>query len=260
MSLYDSIWLGFSASYILPLRAGEVIRPLLLSRWENISFSRALASVVLERVIDIVVVLLLLALVILEIGELPNEVLLGAKALLSIVVVGSVFIAISYFKSELVLSFSKNVIKTLFRRNLGLGEKIFASIRELVLGFSAIQSFRHFILIIFQSFLLWSLIAAIYHIALIAFLKTDGSFVAAHLVNVTVALVIAAPSAPGFVGTFQAGCVLALDTILNYGKEFSLAYSIYTHFSQFAIVLIWAVVIVFRRGLKFGELFRKERS
>ena len=52
---------GFAASTILPARAGEVIRPYFLARHENMSATGAFATIILERLLDVVAVLALLA-------------------------------------------------------------------------------------------------------------------------------------------------------------------------------------------------------
>src|SRR5205814_8561260 len=52
---------GFAASTILPARAGEVIRPYFLARHERMSATGAFATVVLERVLDMLTVVGLLA-------------------------------------------------------------------------------------------------------------------------------------------------------------------------------------------------------
>lgn len=52
---------GFAASSVLPARAGEVIRPYFLARHENMSATGAFATIILERLLDILTVLVLLA-------------------------------------------------------------------------------------------------------------------------------------------------------------------------------------------------------
>lgn len=52
---------GFAATSILPARAGEVIRPYFLARHERMSATSAFATVILERVLDMLTVLVLLA-------------------------------------------------------------------------------------------------------------------------------------------------------------------------------------------------------
>ena len=54
--------IGFAASALLPARAGEVLRPWLLARKEGLSATAAFATIILERVLDTVMVLLLFGL------------------------------------------------------------------------------------------------------------------------------------------------------------------------------------------------------
>lgn len=60
---------GFAASSVLPARAGEVIRPYFLSRHEPMSATGAFATIVLERLLDTVTVLLLLAMFVVWFGH-----------------------------------------------------------------------------------------------------------------------------------------------------------------------------------------------
>src|SRR4029079_2934797 len=52
---------GFAATSILPARAGEGIRPYFLSRHERLSATPPVVTVILERVLDMLTVLVLLA-------------------------------------------------------------------------------------------------------------------------------------------------------------------------------------------------------
>jgi uncharacterized protein (TIRG00374 family) len=54
--------IGFAASFVLPARAGEVIRPWLLAKREGLPVAAAFATILLERVLDLVTVLALLGL------------------------------------------------------------------------------------------------------------------------------------------------------------------------------------------------------
>jgi uncharacterized protein (TIRG00374 family) len=53
--------IGFAASTLLPARAGEVIRPYLLAKREGFSATATFASIVIERLLDLMAVLLLFA-------------------------------------------------------------------------------------------------------------------------------------------------------------------------------------------------------
>jgi uncharacterized protein (TIRG00374 family) len=72
---------GFAASSVLPARAGEVIRPYFLSRHEAMSATGAFATIILERLLDTVTVLVQLAAFVLLFGasaSAANPVVFGA--------------------------------------------------------------------------------------------------------------------------------------------------------------------------------------
>jgi glycosyltransferase 2 family protein len=60
-SSFRATAVGFAATGILPARAGELIRPYFLARHERMSATGAFATIILERLLDVVTVLVLLA-------------------------------------------------------------------------------------------------------------------------------------------------------------------------------------------------------
>src|SRR3989442_3410196 len=60
---------GFAANSVLPARAGEVIRPYFLSRHEPMSATGAFATIIVERLLDTVTVLVQLAAFVLLFGD-----------------------------------------------------------------------------------------------------------------------------------------------------------------------------------------------
>jgi hypothetical protein len=56
---FSATSIGMAASTVLPARAGEVVRPVVLSRRTSVPLSASLASVIFERVIDLATVLVL---------------------------------------------------------------------------------------------------------------------------------------------------------------------------------------------------------
>ncbi len=61
--LFAIVMVGYFANFALPANAGELVRPFILGRREGISTSSVLATVVLERMVDLVSWLVLLGLV-----------------------------------------------------------------------------------------------------------------------------------------------------------------------------------------------------
>ena len=72
---------GFAASSVLPARAGEFIRPYFLARHERMSATGAFATIILERLLDTLTVLVLLAAYVFVFGrelDVANPVAFGA--------------------------------------------------------------------------------------------------------------------------------------------------------------------------------------
>ncbi len=61
--LYPVVIVGYMANNLLPLRLGELVRSYYVSRREGVSKSAALATILVERVLDAVTLLMLIALI-----------------------------------------------------------------------------------------------------------------------------------------------------------------------------------------------------
>jgi uncharacterized protein (TIRG00374 family) len=58
-AVFKATVIGFAVSTLLPARAGEVVRPYLLARHAGFSATSAFATIILERILDLITVLLL---------------------------------------------------------------------------------------------------------------------------------------------------------------------------------------------------------
>lgn len=254
IKLFSACILGMLATCILPLRAGEFVRPWVLSRNSNISFSLGFSTVVTERVFDVLAMLTLLVVSLSTIDNPPALIAVGAKTLGVFSLVILFVMVLSYFKANSVINFSERLLGFIFKgKNSYLSDKILGVLREFVLGLKCITSFKDLLIIIFWSYLMWFLFSVFYYLVLKSF-GVKSTLMMGNTINVFVALAIAAPSAPGFLGTFQIGCVAALTTIYGFEKEFSLAYSIFAHSLQFIMSITLGLVMLNYEGLKFKQL------
>ena len=62
-----------------------------------------------------------------------------------------------------------------------------------------------------------------------------------------------APSAPGFIGVFQAGCVVGLG-LFGIGEELAVAYSIVTHAHQFLYICGVGLLVILTGKWTLGSL------
>lgn len=247
--LCEATVVGFCATAVLPLRAGEFVRPWYLSRRQPVGFTAAFASVVTERVFDVAAILGLFGLSLLRIENAPQIVVVGAAGLAMVAGVIVAVMIVSYFFSEQMIRFAEYCLgMTVGRAKPELAQKILRMVREFIEGLRAIRSLSDLVIILVLSAAWWLLVSFLYQVGLWAF-GIYPSFWVGIVVSVAIALAIAAPASPGFVGTFQAGCVVALSTIYQYPKEFSLAYSVFVHAVQLIPVIVAGIVILHLRGL-----------
>lgn len=257
MKLFQALLIGAFASAVLPLRAGEFIRPWALSKWQPVSFATGFASVVTERVFDVIAMLTFLVLVLTQIPEPPELVAIGAQALGVFALGIMAVMLVSYFRAQTVLATTDRVFRLLFAtRKPQVYRKLQEMAEEFVAGLRAISSLGELALVIGWSFVLWFLIAIFYQLFLLSMGENPSLWVG-MTVNVIIALAIAVPSAPGFIGTFQLGCVAALTTIYHYPREFSLAYSVVAHGIQFIFTLGAGMLVLQAEGMALKDLRKR---
>jgi hypothetical protein len=111
--------------------------------------------------------------------------------------------------------------------------------------------------VVITSIVMWLELAAFYQVGL----HTMGMSLplwAGVTVMVLVALAVAVPGLPGFLGTFQFGCVGAL-ALYAVGKEEALSYSIVMHVVQAVGIIGAGLWILKARGLSLKKAMAVER-
>lgn len=248
---FSATAIGFAATSVLPLRLGEVIRPALLARRVGFGVSPALSSVVLERLFDMLfVILCLLALSLLY--PLPAD-LRRAAVLLGCA-------AIAGFTTLLVAQRNRGRAERLLERVLGwLPAGVGRAVRPLATGFfdalGALESVSIVGRVSAYSALLWTANALPFLFALLA-LGIDVPLVPAALASIViVAAFVFMPQAPGFLGTWQAGCVLALD-LFGVPQDLAVGYSLLTWLVQMLVNVGLGGFFVAREDLSLRQLVR----
>jgi len=258
-SLFEATLVGFTATFILPLRVGEVIRPLMLSRWQPIKFSASFASIVVERAFDALTLLILLGMAIPQLESVPPIVSAGAKIVTVLAVAVLAVMVTAYLGSSQLIRLGERMIMAMLGKKWPkLAEKLVGMVEGFLTGLRGISSVKDLVWSIFWSAVLWALFVALYQVGLWSF-GVEASIWVGVTVCVMIALAVAAPGAPGFVGTFQLGCVVAL-ALFDYPEEFGVAYSIVLHALQAVTVVVCGFLILNRRGLSLADVSRQAKS
>ena len=252
-SLFDATVVGFTATFLLPFRAGELTRPWILTRWEPVRFGPAVASIVTERVLDALVIIGFLAAAAGWIDDAPEWLGTGAKLLGGVAVFGLVLMLMAYFFGRSFSKLARRMISIfLFPRFLA---KLRAALYQLVDGFleglKAISTGRDLAVVIAASIVLWLEMALFYQVGIWTMGLSLGPL-AGIMVTVLVALAVSAPGPPGFLGTFQIGCLAALG-LFDVSRETGLSYAIVTHVLQAGCIIPAGLWILHARGLKLRQ-------
>lgn len=257
--LQDATILGFFATNILPLRAGEFIRPLILSKWTGAKFASCFASIVSERVFDVLALLLLLGISLQYIEARHELIYLGAQALAAIALIILFVMVLSYFQSKRMLSILDACLGLCFSKESKLRQKILALAEDFIAGFKSIQNFRELLIVLGYSVLQWLIVSFVYQVFLWSF-AVYPSFNVGVIIMLMVAFAVAVPSAPGFLGTFQFGCIIALSVLYPYSKEFAVAYSVVSLGVQYVVLNLAGLYVLKKRGLNFSELRKTSQA
>ena len=254
--LMDATIIGFFASFVLPLRAGEIIRPWVVSRWQPVKFTSALASIMIERLSDSVCLLALMLITLSRVPEVPPVILAGARALAVLTGVLIVMVVLCYALPGRMERFFHWFIGAVIGRFApGAAERANGMVNEYFAGLRVISGIGQLVTVMAWSAAMWLLLAGWYWALVWAFGgETVPSLWVGMTLNVMIALAVAAPSAPGFIGTFQVGCILALSTVHGYSKEFAMAYSVIGHLLQTLFNIAAGLFVLHARGMKFHQL------
>lgn len=298
--------IGFMANMVFPLRAGEVIRPVLVSRRQGLPMNRVLASVLLERIFDMFTILLLFGVsatfVYFESRSIDTKQIVDAQASepvfdaigalagfrsatkgagqSSLYATGLAHGVISplLWKSGvtlMALAFGVGSLMVFMRlqRNLALRilrllcsplpEHIASAISNFAEGFiqalELMESPGSFLRAFAWTLYLWAVIALIYAVAIIAFDLQVPLVIGSVLLTAIVAVAVSVPSAPGYFGTFQFGCIAAL-AIFGVPKSEAAAFSIVVHLTQFIAVIAAGLYSLWTENMSLRDVESVEHA
>jgi uncharacterized protein (TIRG00374 family) len=255
---FAAVCIGFMVNNVFPARLGEFARAYSFTRVEPIKISQSLASLVVERVFDAIVLGTFFVLTISYASFTADRELL---------LVGAGWVAGSVLSIGLLLLWAMarwpQQVLGLVQRVAGrflapaLTERAVGILASFIRGLGALRDPWVFARALLWSLAVWLCIAASYWLGLLAFDIRAPGFVGATFLMCVIGFAVAIPSSPGFFGPFEAGARLALSA---FGVDSVLIVSFATgyHILTFIPVTLIGIWYLYRLGIRWSEVEHSE--
>ena len=249
--IYSPLMIGFMGN-VLPARAGEFLRAYLVGKKNGITFSGAFSTIIVERLFDLVCLMVLFVWVFvfnhevfdsnLEFSGLSVQTMaLGFGRFCLILVCGLLaFMFLLAWQEEKVKRWINWLIRPLPDK---WKEKIIMMVGEFALGCQVIKDKSALAQIILYSVLTWVFIVGTYYPFYFAFDLQQITFESLLILTVMVCILITALPTPAFLGSYNAGVLIALHEIMGEAEVTAVSFG----------MLVWAVsfLVVFAGGFYF---------
>lgn len=240
-TLIASVYVGYMANNILPAKLGEVVRAYILGAKENVSKTAIFASVVTERLFDVITGVVMLSIALIFIPNLPKTILYGAVFLFAISLVG---ICILVF-----MSVKRDISFSILNKILSIFPKKFSSkVNELAHNFIDGIGFKrdpwHIFLIFFYTVTYWSGQVFTVSVLLKAF-NIEANAAVALFVIAASGFGFAVPSAPSGIGPIEWTIIFAL-TLVGVSRSVAAPYALVYHMlGIFPIIIIGFISLLY---------------
>lgn len=250
--LFPVVVIGYMGNNVYPFRAGELLRAFVLRREEGVSMSSSLATIVVERVFD-GLVMLLFVFVALPFAPLPSDsirwvVILGSAVFLGALLVFFIVAAVPERFMRLTEWLADRLLPEKFRAPT----KNFAE--RFISGLTSLRSGRGLVMIFLTSVVIWLLETVKYWFVMHAF-DFSVSFFALMLMNGVVNLATTLPSAPGYIGTFD-GPGIAVLSLYGVDPAIATAYTLTLHAALWLPITLLGIYYMVRAELNWSDIGR----
>jgi glycosyltransferase 2 family protein len=261
-TMFPIVAIGYAGNNILPARAGELLRAVVLKRRQGVPVSASLATIIVERVFDGVVMLAFVFVNLTELARLTNDSgLIGsiqAVALWGTVAfVGAlgIFLLAAMFSRR-----TEAILEHLIQRFIpgSMRDKLLGFSQRFLGGLESLRSPSHVLMVFLTSVVIWLLETGKYWFIMHAF-PFKVSFFTLMLMNGIVNLATTIPSAPGYVGTFDAPGIAVLQA---YGVDKAVAagYTLVLHVALWLPITALGLYYMAREGIHSTGQIEKLRE
>ena len=257
VAAFRTTTIGFAASAVLPARAGEVIRPYLLARQEGLSATATFATIIIERLLDAVACVMLLASFVLFFDPGMDR---ADSRLYGLVEVGGVTVGVlallvlfaMFIAARDPAAAGRWAYKLEHLLPGKLTHKLASVLLRFAEGLAVVRTPRRLTLALALSFPLWLSIG----LGIWAVTKAFGIDMAYTGSFLLIALLIVGVSVPtpGGVGGFEAAVQIGLTSFYGVPNDRAVGTAIVLHAVSLLPTIVLGFLFVIQEGLGFGGI------
>jgi glycosyltransferase 2 family protein len=253
--LFSSLMIGYMANTLVPAHLGEILRAYVLSKKRGVSASANFATIVMERIID---VLTLLALMVLTIFIYPFPIWMKNSGY--IMFAGTlgllIFMILLKTKSPGMRAIIGHIISPLPER---FKNRIEHAVERFISGIGPLKHLRDYPIVFVLSLLIWLCYGLVFFFCLHAFdfVQTFGLPWSASLILLVITTIgVVIPSSPGYVGTYHYLCQISL-AMLGVPAGPALSFAAIVHGINFFPILVVGLVFSYHEGIAISKMSEK---
>ena len=249
-SRFAAVCIGFMVNNVLPARLGEVARAASLARIEGVGVGRPLASLVLERLLDAVILmgLLMPAVIVQGGGEFLGDTM---QAIIGVMAVGApaaliALAMIARWREPCIVIARRILERFKMPRAAAQADR---ALRPFMEGLGALTSAHQFFRALVWSAVVWLWNGVSFYLGFLAFGVIGPGFPGALLVQTASGVAVAAPSTPGFFGVFEAAVRLALE-VYRVEPATIISYAVGYHILNYIPITILGICYMKKLGIR----------
>lgn len=258
--LFPIVVIGYMGNNVYPFRAGEVIRAYVLYKKEEVKISASLATIIVERIFDGLVMLLFVFAALpfapIEQDWLRNIIIAGTIVFLGALVVFLVLAMRPAFTRRLY----HRVFSALPSRNLG--DALIRISDHFMEGLESLRRPSDLLMVFVTSVFIWLTETTKYWFVLHAFPELSNNpqitFFVLMIMTAVVNLATTVPSAPGYIGTFD-GPGIRVMTTFGANPELAAGYTLVLHAALWLPITLLGAFYLVREGLTWRSFSEAAR-
>lgn len=249
---FNAVMIGYAFNTILP-RAGEVVRPVMFARREGISTEEAIGAVLVERILDVVSIMVALLLVVVLAGDTVAAIFAyyGATSasgspIDTATVIQNLTVFLGALLSVVFLLVFTNIGQIVAEQGIGrlhqrAGNALSKIITKLSSGLSIIKEPRLYVRLTIESTLIWATYCFVAWFIIKAMpyeLAAHVTLAQASIILVVIGMAVTIAPTPGALGIYQITAQAALVTVCGATMTQGLVFGMISWFVNYGLVLL----------------------